>query len=231
MKISYLHKAFKVLMDKNSEAVAFGGCPAFLPEEIDLFLNQAYIEVICNKYTGNNTMKVGFEGAVKRIADLQKLIKTDTAQPLVYPYSSSNVLTLSNFFKDNQELKRMFYVDCVLHFNDEVAICTLIDHEKAKGFLQTYNNMPWIETPVAVLEDNTLKIYIDPIRMSADTYTADITYIKYPQNISYTDYNKDITEVPDYILNEVIDRAVEIALETIESQRTQTKVQLDSLNE
>jgi hypothetical protein len=26
-------------MDKNSEAVAFGGCPAFLPEEIDLFLN------------------------------------------------------------------------------------------------------------------------------------------------------------------------------------------------
>lgn len=231
MKISDLHKAFKVLMDKNAEAVAFGGCPAFLPEEIDLFLNQAYIEVICNKYTGNNTMKVGFEGAVKRIADLQKLIKTDAAQPLVYPYSSSNVLTLSNFFKDNQELKRMFYVDCVLHFNDEVAICTLIDHEKAKGFLQTYNNMPWIETPVAVLEDNTLKIYIDPIRMSADTYTADITYIKYPQNISYTDYNKDITEVPDYILNEVIDRAVEIALETIESQRTQTKVQLDSLNE
>jgi len=26
-------------MDKNAEAVAFGGCPAFLPEEIDLFLN------------------------------------------------------------------------------------------------------------------------------------------------------------------------------------------------
>ena len=95
MKISDLHKAFKVLMDKNSEAVAFGGCPAFLPEEIDLFLNQAYIEVICNKYTGNNTMQVGFEGAVKRIADLQKLIKTDSAQNLVYPYASSNVLTLS----------------------------------------------------------------------------------------------------------------------------------------
>lgn len=57
MKISDLHKAFKVLMDKNSEAVAFGGCPAFLPEEIDLFLNQAYLEVICNKYTGNNTLK------------------------------------------------------------------------------------------------------------------------------------------------------------------------------
>jgi hypothetical protein len=111
----------------------------------------------------------------------------------------------------------MFYVDCVLHFNDEAAICSLTDHEKAKGFLQTYNNIPWIETPIAVLEDNTLKIYIDPIRMSSEQYTADITYIKYPETISYKDYNKDITEVPDYVLNEVIDRAVEIALETIES--------------
>lgn len=231
MKVSDLHKAFKVLMDKNSEAVAFGGCPAFLPEEIDMFLNQAYIEVICNKYTGNNTLKVEFEGAVKRIADLQKLIKTDVAQKLVLPYSDSNVLTLSNFFKDNQELKRMFYVDCVLHFDNENAVCSLTDHNKARGFLQTYNNMPWIESPIVTLEDNTLKIYIDPIRMSADDYTADITYVKYPDTISHKDYNKDITEVPDYVLNEVIDRAVVIALETIESQRAQTKVQIDSLNE
>ena len=39
MKVSEIHKTFKVMMDKNAEAVAFGGCPAFLPEEIDLFLN------------------------------------------------------------------------------------------------------------------------------------------------------------------------------------------------
>lgn len=231
MKISDLHKAFKVLMDKNSEAVAFGGCPAFLPEEIDLFLNQAYIEVICNKYTGNNTMKVGFEGAVKRIADLQKLVKTDTAQALVYPRSGSNVLTLSNFFRDGFEFKRMFYVDCVLHFDDKAATCILTDHDKARGFLQTYNNNPWIDTPVAVIEDNNLRIFIDPIRMDASTYTADITYVKYPEVISYKNYNNYIEEVPDYVLNEVIDRAVLIALESIESQRSQTKAQLDNLNE
>ena len=38
-------------------------------------------------------------------------------------------------------------------------------------------------------------------------------------------------DISDEEINEVVDRAVEIALETIESQRTQTKVQLDSLNE
>lgn len=77
MTVSEIHKTFKVMMDKNAEAVAFGGCPAFLPEEIDLFLNQAYVEVICNKYTGTNTLKVPFEGTVKRIQDLEGLVKTD----------------------------------------------------------------------------------------------------------------------------------------------------------
>ena len=77
MLVSEIHKAFKVAMDKNAEAISLGGCPAFLPAEIDLFLNQAYIEVINNKFTGNNTIKVPFEGQVKRINDLQKLVKTD----------------------------------------------------------------------------------------------------------------------------------------------------------
>lgn len=77
MLTSDIHKAFKVIMDKNAEAVSFGGCPAFLPEEIDLFLNQAYIEIICNKYTGQNSLNIAFEGSVKRIQDLEGLVKTD----------------------------------------------------------------------------------------------------------------------------------------------------------
>lgn len=36
------HSYFKVAMDKNSQSVAFGGCPAFLPEEIDYWLDQGY---------------------------------------------------------------------------------------------------------------------------------------------------------------------------------------------
>jgi hypothetical protein len=35
-----LHIAFKIEMDKNSNNVAFGSYPAFLPEEIDYWLNQ-----------------------------------------------------------------------------------------------------------------------------------------------------------------------------------------------
>ena len=43
---------------------------SFYTNDIREKVINSYIEVICNKYTGNNTLKVGFEGAVKRIADL-----------------------------------------------------------------------------------------------------------------------------------------------------------------
>lgn len=228
MLVSEIHKAFKVAMDKNAEAISLGGCPAFLPAEIDLFLNQAYIEVINNKFTGNNTIKVPFEGQVKRINDLQKLVKTDKGISLSYLDSSSNVVTLSNFSNDSQ---RMFYVDCVLKFGDKKATCSLIDHATAKKFLQTYNNVPWIDTPIATIEDNSLKIYIDPISMTATSYTCDLTYVKYPTKIDNTQPSTDINEVPDSVIYEVIDRAVLIALDNIESTRTQVKAQLNTLAE
>ena len=41
----------------------------------------------------------------------------------------------------------------------------------------------------------------------------------------------DITEVPEYVMYEVINRAAVIALENIESQRTGTKVQINNLQE
>ena len=61
------HIQFKVILDKNDQGVAFGGAPAFLPQEIDLFLNQGQDEIISNKISGNNVLKVGFEGSQQRI--------------------------------------------------------------------------------------------------------------------------------------------------------------------
>ena len=155
MTINELHIAFKVAMDKNAAGVAFGGCPAFLPAEIDLFLNQAYIEVINNKFTGTNTLKTPFEGSVKRIADLEKLIATDSAVAITLD-KGTNVLRVSDFFNSAGAKHRMFFVQAVLNFNTNKSTVDLVDHETAKRFLKTYNNDPWINTPVATLENNNL---------------------------------------------------------------------------
>jgi hypothetical protein len=63
-----------------------------------------------------------------------------------------------------------------------------------------------------------------------NTFTIDITYVKYPEKINNKSDN-DITEVPDRVLYEVINRAVLIALENIESKRTETKINLNNLQE
>ena len=63
------------------------------------------------------------------------------------------------------------------------------------------------------------------------TYTIDITYVKYPKMIDSTQHNDNIDEVPDRILYEIINRAVVIASENIESKRTETKLQINNLQE
>lgn len=226
MTVADIHKAFKVMMDKNAEAVDFGGCPAFLSKEIDLFLNQAFIEVISNKFTGTNVLQTPFEGSVKRVADLEGMVKTDKGISLTLD-SNSNVLTLDDFSNDGQ---RMFYVNGVLHFNDTASNCILISHEDARKFVKMYNNDPWIDTPVAALENNTLKVMIDVHTMEAP-FTIDLTYVCYPPIIDSTAPTTDINIVPDRVIYEVINRAVVIALENIESKRAESKVQINGLQE
>ena len=90
-----------------------------------------------------------------------------------------------------------------------------MDHDTARKYLKTYNNDPWIDTPISTLENNRLKIYIDTYKMLGP-YTIDITYVKYPQIIDNTQPNTEIDEVPDRVLYEVINRATVIALENID---------------
>ena len=113
----------------------------------------------------------------------------------------------------------------------------IVDHNTALLFKQTYNNIPWVEVPVVVLEDNKMLLYVDPILMqqtayapSNNKYAVNITYIKKPTQFDYTNLDGEL-DLPDDVMSEVINRAVVLALENIESQRTSSKLQLNQLSE
>ena len=218
-----LHIAFKIALDKNSQSIAFGGCPAFLPEEIDYWLNQGMYQEVSNKFTGLNTLKQPFEKSVKRIHDLEKLVQTDQIVSLQKD-SMYNRCSCDNYFKN-----KMFYVDCVFYFGGKQSNVILTDHITADKFKKTYNNLPYIETPVATIENDSLIIYFDPITMDADDYFADITYVKEPTKVEHL--NGSESEFPEYMWNEIVNRAVELALENIESRRVTTKQQLNQIDE
>lgn len=228
-----LHIAFKIEMDKNSKTVAYGGCPAFLDEEIDYWLMKGYYQVIATKFTGNNNLKIPFEGSVKRISDLERLVNTDK-NISVQKEENSNCIILSNLLsRDGSNQGRMFFVQAELIWNngeDHRAIVELTDHNIINNFKQTYNNVPWIERPKAVIQDNSLIIYIDPIDMTGD-FTLDLTYVKFPTPITELPSEEGLTEVPEYVQSEIVDKAVQLALDNIESQRIQTKSQLNLISE
>lgn len=220
-----LHIAFKIAMDKNSKSTAFGGCPAFLPDEIDYWLNQGLYQEISNKFTGLNAAKIAFEGSVKRIHDLENLIDTDYKISATKE-ADTNRCYIGNLFSG----KRMFFIDAALNFGDKKANIVLVKHEDAQKFRMTHSNNPWIDVPVGVIAENTLSVYYDNIAMSADEYSIDITYVKYPTKIEDLPA-AGMTEIPEYMQYEVVNRAVELALEDIESKRIQTKSQLNQIDE
>lgn len=236
---SDLHVAFKVVMDKNSQSTAFGGAPAFLDAEIDYWLDQALFQLVSTKFTGHNILEQPFEGSVKRIQDLEKLVKTDKGISASLD-EGTNRIVIPNLLQNQTEGEgRMFFVNAVIHWtqplNQDVikrtpsATVQMIDHLIANRFLETYNNKPWIDTPVATIENNSLQIYVDSAS-TQEPYTVDITYVKYPTKIENLG-SEGLVEIPEYMRYELINNAVQLALENIESRRIETKLQINNLAE
>lgn len=225
-----LHTAFKVEMDKNSMSSAFGGYPAFIDSEIDYWINKGYYNLLMQKFTGNTSNEIEFEGDVKRIADFERLIRTDEDVELTKK-SNSNCVYLENLLnRETNNRGRMFYVSAIFHWTkDDIthsATVELQDHDTIKKFIRTHDNNPWIENPGGVIENNKLIIYYDPISMNADSYSIDITYVKHPCLINDLPADEALSELPDQVWYEVINRAVLMALENIESDRREGKQNL-----
>lgn len=219
-----LHIAFKIAMDKNAANVAFGGCPAFLDEEIDYWLNQGMYQEVSNKFTGLNTLKQPFEQSVKRIHDLENLICVENLIE-ANKEDSFNECVAMNALAD-----KLFFVKCDFRWGNKVSNVILVDHQSAGNFRQTYDNVPYIATPVAVIENHDIRIFFDPISMKSDKYYVDLTYVKIPTKIEDLP-EEGMTEFPEYMQYEIVNRAVELALENIESKRMQTKSQFNQLDE
>lgn len=230
------HIIFKVVLDKNAEGIAYGGCPAFLDEEVDLFLNQAQLEILSNKITGNNALRIGLEGSVSNLSEIEKLIATDVNLHAVHTDYNEYVLE-----DVHDEENRMTILSVLLKYGQFQTNCVLTSHELVKPFKQTYNNVPWVENPVATLENDKLLVYVDPVLMqdpmyaprvedNIEFYRVNLTYVKKPTKFDYTKPEQEL-DFPEDVMYEIINRAVVIALENIESQRQSTKFQLNQVSE
>lgn len=221
MTKSDVHKSFKLLMDKNAETISFGGCPAFLTEEIDTFLDQAVLQVISNKFNGtqNNT---SFEGTTKRISDLQELVTSTNLTDI------DSIIYISNMVSFILPNNFMFYVGGYAIINETANKLTLVSHKDASNFAVTADNNPVVFNPVATIQDNKIQIYYD-IDKGIPT-NIQLDYLIKPNKFIDIEPETQV-QFNDSLTNEIINRAVLIALDNIESQRTQIKAQLNNIQE
>jgi len=148
----------------------------------------------------------------------------------------------------------LYYVSAIASYkngNDKNATTSnenidLVSHETAKNFYTSETNMPWIKHPKMVIEDDIFKVLVDPVKHSnvistfvgssndvnvlkqnLDKFKVVLRYIKTPIKFadSKTDLSKIDAEINDSMCEELINLAIIMAAETVESPRLATKVQ------
>ena len=130
----------------------------------------------------------------------------------------------------------------------------LVSHQMADGFKASTSNIPWIKTPVCYIENDTVYIVVDPYD-KPDVNFCELTYIKSPNKFAKDLRNNNILsnvvgelsyftipstasaeakslydfECNDTVAEELISLAVTFALENVESQRLNSKLNIRGL--
>lgn len=240
-----IYTKFMIEYDKANVASSY---PSLTEYEIATILDKAYNALIAQKFTGNNPRRSSFESDNKSISDLQPLIKTDVCtgsldsansfsanlpDGFLYYISSCIEHTISKEFKPMDELAL------------RIVNVKLVDHNTANKFLISPTNLPWVKTPVCYIEGNKITVIYDPMMQNLETDVY-VTFIKKPNTFvkeNLTEKNTYLTfveekdkngkvivpegyefECNDTVAEELISLAVTFALENVESQRLNTKL-------
>lgn len=224
-----IYEKFMIEYDKENVTTSY---PSLTEYEIATLLDKAYLALIAQKFTGNNMRRVPFEGDEKAVEDLQPLVsQTTIAQfqlknygQIVFPLNNDMIYIVDVFFRSNSS--------------------TLGEHGKQiqskymYKFMDSHNNKPWSKEAIYCIYDDSIVLIYKNINIIDTLGNSDIqaicTYIKYPQK--FVDKNKKISqqtdiifELSDSMAEELINLALVMSTEIVESPRMQTKAQLRGL--
>lgn len=218
MTISEAHLEFKLRLDKIDSL----NYPNFLPEEIDLLLNQAQDKYVKQRYGLTNVKRQSFEETQKRTEDLKNLVLT--ANLTLQPFSSNNIDSNARFIilpTDHwfilQERVTIQYNDCHNQVLTTSAEVRPIQHVEFDKVINDAFKKP-DTSKVLRLMDNTQVEIIFAQGITITNYK--LRYLKRPVRVNIV---TGVTfELSDHTHSEIIDLAVLITLEEIEGKRNQT---------
>lgn len=202
-----------------------------------ILLNDAQITWCKQKIGLNNIYKIGYEGNLKRIEDLQFLKTKSNPIPAI---KTSNIRYLSY---EIQLPKRLMYISSFSEAKKGKCNTTIFnnlireDEVERKYFDVNYTpSFEWVET-TCTEENDKLILYTDG---SFEIQNVHVTYLRYPKNIDKEGYlhfdgspsiNQEC-ELPEYAKQDIIDIAVLLASQATKDQQTQqATIQRIQINE
>jgi len=220
MEIARFHIEFSVFLDKRSTSQV----PELPPESIDLYLNEAQERFVKTRYGGNNIYRTTAEETQKRTDDLKAILKTVELNLSLDSLQEAYYLIFPEDY--------MFLARTRVHSTSPCSMWSkkvkLVQHDDLEILKNDPFNKPIPEEALAYLEGDKL-MFSSP---SLVYDKAQITYYKRPRLMNLGTYGEDLSEceLSEHTHKEIIQIAVDIALENIESQRGQTiKQQLNSI--
>ncbi len=215
MNIAQAHQEFKFRLDKL-DALNY---PNFLPEEIDLVLNNAQERFIKQRYGGNNTKRQSFEETQKRTEDLKNVTVNAVLTPLAY--ASDNIDTTARFLTlptnhwfTVQERCSITCTICGSPVTNLVEVIPISHSEFSKVIYDPFRK-PTETKVLRLMEAGRVELI-----SSCTIVNYRMRYVKQPTPVSLT--TNTTFELSEHTHSEIVDLAVSIALEGIEGKRTQS---------
>ena len=227
MTIQEAHTEFKFRMDKFDSL----NYPNFLPEEIDLILNQAQDRYVKQRYGITNPKRQSFEETQKRTEDLKKLVINAVLTPA--PNAVDNIDINAQFVTlptDHwfiiQERCEVSFLNCKNTSETTLLKVKPIQHNEFDEAMINSFRKPDKTKVLRLMEDGRVEIIHAP---DVNLLNYKLRYLKEPVRV---DINNNITfELSEHTHTEIIDEAVKIALEGIEARRTPTFGPIDTTKE
>lgn len=237
MTHSDIKTKFLIEYDKMNTTSSY---PSLTDYEIATVLDKAYLATIANKLTGNNPRKTGFESDNKAIEDIRPLITTRALSKqrtiINLPQQlTTNDAYCTNMVKYDIPIKEwMYFLQGLLAISnsDTRLRVQLASHEDAMNFMDTASNKPWVPIPTIYIEGDEIRLLYDSFKYKqsqiGDLYC---TYVKKPALFvkgDDCDFSKTEFELNDNVAQEVINLAIIMSAEIVESQRLSTKASISS---
>jgi len=198
---------------------------SWLSEEKDMFLNLAIQKFIKTRMSAlSNEKQQGIEDSQKRTDDLRGLV-VRTSPIVAASAAGTPVETIPHSKKFILPDNYMFYVYSQSHIarvdvtNGQWVENMIISHNELGKFIKNSYNLPIIREPRLLFYGNNEIMVIHDHR---DTLNAiEFIYIKQPAVVKSVG-TKVNCDLPLHTHIEIVDMAVDMILETIESPRGQT---------